>query len=185
MRKRKLWMALLVVLAVMPALFLVLAQKSLKGFQGLHPGDAVPHARLQPVGRSSIDTGSWRGSPTLLVVFQPGCESCRLEIRSLASIAPSFPEVRIALLSTGSDSGGMRAPFPIYIDPEGRFLAKVRKLVTPALYWIDPAGQVRYARTGQRNAHDEEMLFRKMLGGDRQRVDAGFSDILTPVPARD
>jgi hypothetical protein len=163
MRNRKTGLAILSFLAVLPALFLLLAQNSLKEFEGLKPGDWLPQARLQSVGRTWIETDSWPGTPTLLVVFQPGCSACRIEIDNLASIAPSFPDVRIALLSTQSEVAGMRSPFPIYVDPGGCFLSKVRKVVTPALYWIDASGKVRYARVGLRSATEEEGLVRRLL----------------------
>ena len=167
MRTRKMWMAILILLVMLPVLFLLAAQKTLKRFTGLQPGDAVPEARLRPVGQPWVETSSWHGTPTLLVIFQPGCEACRLEIAGLASIAPSFPDLKIVLLSTRTDLAGMQAPFPIYVDPDGGFLTRVRKLVTPALYWIDASGHVQYARTGQHSVQEEERLLRRLVAGDR------------------
>jgi hypothetical protein len=163
MRTRTVWRALLIFLVTLPALFLLLARNSLHEFEGLCPGDMLPGATLQTVQRVRVETGSWRGSPTVLVVFQPGCEACRLQIRTLASIAPSFPKVKFVLLSTENGVEGMQTPFPIYLDPHGAFLRKVRKLVTPALYWIDASGRVRYARTGQGKANEEEQILRRFL----------------------
>ncbi len=156
-------MAILSVLAVLPALFLLLTERSLKESDGIRPGDWLPQGRLQAIGRTWIGTDSWPGAPTLLVVFQPGCKACQKEIDTLASIAPSFPELRIALLSTQSDVTGVSTSFPIYIDPGGSFLSKVRRLATPALYWIDAAGKVRYTRIGPRTAVEEEELIRRLL----------------------
>jgi peroxiredoxin len=167
MRNRNIRIAILTLLAAMPALFLLLAQRSLRGYDGLQPGDLLPRARLQSMDRTWVETVTWRGTPTLLVVYQPGCKACRLELETLAAVAPSFPGVRIVLLSAKNELKGTLAPFPIYSDPGGSFLAKVRRLVTPTLYWIDASGLVRFTRVGHRNAGEEEELFRRLLQ-DRQ-----------------
>jgi hypothetical protein len=167
MRNRNIRIAILTLLAAMPALFLLVAQRSLRGYEGLQPGDLLPRAWLQAMDRTWVETGTWRGTPTLLVVYQPGCKACRLELETLVAVAPSFSGVRIVLLSAKNELTGMLAPFPIYSDPGGSFLAKVRRLVTPTLYWIDASGQVRFTRVGHRNAAEERELFRRLLQ-DRQ-----------------
>lgn len=167
MRMRTVWLTLLIIVAALPGVVLLYARKSLREFEGLHPGDALPGSRLESAGGVPVETSSWLGFPTLLVVFQPGCNACRLEISGLAAIAPSFPNVKIVLLSTDRNVAGTRAPFPVYFDPDGRFLKKVRKLATPAVYWIDESGKVRYARAGQRSASDEEALLRSLTENRR------------------
>jgi hypothetical protein len=153
----------LIFLAASPAIFLLLAQRSLKEYRGLRPGDVLPWARLQSMDRTWIETATWRGMPTLLVVYQPGCKACRLELESLVAISPSFPGVRIVLLSTKNELAGTAVPFPVYLDPGGDFIAKVRRLITPTLYWMDASGYVRFTRVGHRNAGEEEEVFRRLL----------------------
>jgi len=162
-----LWLALLIALAVTPMLVFFFADAMLKDFAGLHPGDRLPLLPLQTADGRSVPTSTWHGVRTVLVVFQPGCDACRLEINGLESIAPYFPEVRIVLLSTENSPAGIRPVFPVYVDPDGRFLKQVRKLVTPTIYWFDPLGQVRYARAGQRDAQEEEGLFRRLMKDER------------------
>ena len=53
-------------------------------------------------------------------------------------------------------------PFPVLIDPSRAFVKKARRLVVPTLYWIGRDGKVQYARTGQRPAAEETLLFRKL-----------------------
>lgn len=161
-------MVTLIILAALPALFLLLAQHFHKKPAGLRPGDLLPGTRLQSTSPTWVETDSWLGTPTLLVVFQPGCSACRSEIDTLTSIAPLFPGVRIALLSTQSEIAGLHTPFPIYVDPGGCLLSKVSLLVTPAIYWIDASGRVRYSRVGPRSAREEESMVRKLLQETRQ-----------------
>lgn len=168
MRPRAVRLAFLIIVFVLPGLFVLLAQKILREFEGLHPGDMVPVARLWSADRLPVDTSSWRGNPTLLVVFQPGCDACRREIGILAVLAPSFPAVKIVLLSTTKEASGIQAPFPVYVDRDGTFLKRVRKLLTPTVYWIDGTGRIRYARAGQHGARAEEVLFRRLTGKERQ-----------------
>jgi hypothetical protein len=161
-------MTLLIFLVSCPALFLVLAQISLKKFEGLRRGDPMPLAVLHTADDVPVETASWRGAPTLLVVIQPGCEACRREIDTLAAIAPSFPELHIVLLSTEIDAVERNAPFPVYIDRDGNFLKQVRKLITPAIYWMDASGIVRYARAGQHSKDEGKRLFRTLLEETRE-----------------
>jgi len=116
MRTRKIYLAILITFALMPALLLFLARGALRRYEGLKPGDRLPDARLLSQDRSQLDTASWRGTPTLLVIFHPGCPSCLLEIESLASIAPAFPELRIVLLSSLRDMSVLQSLFSIYYD---------------------------------------------------------------------
>lgn len=163
MRTRTVRLALLMFLVSLPALFLVVAQISIEKYRGLSRGDLMPMAMLHTVEGVPVATGSWLGAPTLIVVFQPGCEACRREIDILAAIAPSFPEVHIALLSTAVDIGETTAPFPVYVDHQGVFLKQVRKLITPAIYWSDASGRIRYARAGLLGEDEGRRLFHELL----------------------
>jgi hypothetical protein len=168
MINRKICLALLIALVLTPVLFLLWARSTLRRFDGLKAGDWLPEARVLSQDHSWLETVSWRGTPTLLVVVTPGCFSCRHEIESLASIAPLFPSLRIVLLSTRGDIAGLAAPFPVFTDPDGIFLQKVKKLFTPAIYWVNPSGQVGYARVGRRDADEEKALLTKLLALGRE-----------------
>ena len=162
MKIRTVSIALLLFLVILPSLLLWRAHNSLKQYEGLRPGDTLPLARLQTPDGQPVETGSWFGTPTVLIVFNPDCQPCRSEIRNLASIAPRFPDLRIALLSTRTSPGSLQAAFPVYVDRDGAFLNRSQRLVTPALYWIGASGKIRYARLGQRDATEDEELFRKL-----------------------
>ena len=163
MRTRTVRFALLIFLVSLPALFLVTAQISVQKYRGLRPGEFLPRETIRTLAGIPVATASWLGTPTLIVVFQPGCEACRREIDILAAIAPSFPEVHIALLSTAVDIGETTAPFPVYVDHQGGFLKQVRKLITPAIYWTDASGRIRYARAGLLGEDEGRRLFHELL----------------------
>lgn len=168
MRTQTVSIALLIGLVGLPSMLFWQTHKSLKRFEGLRTGDALPLATVQTPTGQSFETGTWLGSPTLLIVFNPDCRPCRTEIENLASVAPMFPGLKIALLSTKIDIGALQAPFPVYVDRDGGFLSRVQRLVTPALYWIGASGNIRYARIGERNAADEAKLFRTLEAEEKQ-----------------
>lgn len=152
---------LIVALLIAPLLLLFLAQKSFDC--GLRPGDLLPEARLESLEGVPVETVSWRGTPTLLVLFRPECPACREEIRSLGTIAQELPEVRVVLLSLKGEPPRGAVPFPVYRDPSGAFIKQTRKLIVPTLYWLDSSGHVRYARAGYRSATSDLQLFRPLL----------------------
>lgn len=152
---------LLGMVLVGPLLLFILARKSVKC--GLQPGDFLPEAQLESLDGAPMQTASWRGAPTLLVLFQPSCPACREEIRGLESIAPQLPEVRIVLLSLNGEAPQDASSFPVLRNPDGLFVQRARKFLVPTLYWIDSFGRVTYARTGLRSAAFDLNLFRSLL----------------------
>ena len=145
-----------------PILFLFFAERFVRENEGLRPGDVLPEAKLLSTDGSHVETHSWRGKPLLLVLILPACKACRAEIESLESIAPSFPDLKVVLLSLGSSLGASETPFPLVVDPSGDFVQKTRKLIVPTLYWIDADGKVLYARTGPRSPETEAATFRQL-----------------------
>jgi peroxiredoxin len=144
-----------------PLLLFILAERSLK--RGLQPGDLLPEARLESLDGVAVQTASWRGAPTLLVLFLPACPACQEEIHRLESIAPQLPAVRIVLLSLDGEAPREQVTFPVLRDPHQSFVQRTRKLLIPTLYWIDSTGKIRYARTGLRSPASDLNLLRSLL----------------------
>jgi hypothetical protein len=163
MRTHKTCASILVVSVSVLILLFMAGRFAAQRYRGLQAGDALPRARLQTSHDSWIETDSWRGSPTLLVVIHPGCAACAEEIEGLASIAGSIPGLRVVLFSVQSEIRGVTMPFLLVADPEGSFHGKVRRLVTPVLYWVSAAGKVRYARTGCRPAGEEKQVLQALM----------------------
>jgi peroxiredoxin len=152
---------LIVALLNAPLLLLFLAQRSLDC--GLRPGELLPEARLESLDEAPVETASWRGTPTLLVLFKPACPACQEEVRGLTAIAPQLPEVRIVLLSVNGEPLREGVPFQVLRDPGGAFVKRIGKLIVPALYWLDSSGRVRYTRTGLRPVASDLQLFRQLI----------------------
>ncbi len=115
-----------------------------------------------------VETSSWRGTPTLLVLFQPGCRSCREQIRALTQIAPNLPQLRIVLLSVNGEPPAEEVPFTVCRDAGGAFLARTRRYMVPALYWIDSSGRVTYVRTGVRTPSSDLQVFERLLSKEER-----------------
>ena len=155
---------LIVVLLALPLLGLLLVRRSLD--YGLGIGDMLPEARLEALDRAAVNTASWHGRPTLLILFSPDCPACKEEIRTLSAIAPDLPGARIVLLTLNGQPPKETADFQIVRDPEGTFAKRTRKLLVPTIYWIGPSGRIKYARTGVRPPSSDRALFSSLLGRD-------------------
>lgn len=158
---------------ITPLLLYILASRSIDC--GLRPGDRLPAARLQLLDGTPVETTSWRGTPTLLVLFLPGCRSCAEEIRGLVQIAPQLQQVRIVLLSMNGEPPAEEVPFMVCRDAGGEFVKRTRRFMVPALYWIDRSGRVAYARAGLRTPSSDLRLFEQLRAkAEEGAIGAGF-----------
>ncbi len=132
--------------------------------RGLFPGDQLPDVPLESFDGDRLDSGSWRGSPILLVLIAPDCPSCRAEIWDLELIASEMPDLNVVLVSANGSPLTMNTSFPVYRDPSGKFLERTRKVSLPAVYWLDETGQVKYARAGRRPFSSDLLLFKTLMG---------------------
>ena len=141
-RKELIEVALAAVVAV-PTVILLLASRFAAEGKGLNPGQELPQAQLMRLDGQWVNTGSWRGSPTLLVLYRSTCRACEREILGLSSVALSIPRLRIVLLAMDLAAPRVPTEFPILIDPTDDFLKSVRKTIVPTLYLLDSEGRVR------------------------------------------
>ncbi len=140
--------------------------------QGLKPGDHLPSVRLISPEGKPVDTSSWHGQPTLLMLFDPLCPACRSELDNIDALAPAMPNLRIALLSTRPHER-RETQVATYLDPTGVLTGRMRRFAVPALYWIGPDGRIEYARSGARSLPEEAVIFSQLLAGKNARaVDA-------------
>ncbi len=138
-----------------PLLILLVAHRIAGDGAGLQPGQELPAGQLLSFDSLVVDTRSWKGTPTLLVLFRSTCKACQREIEGLATVAPALPEMRIVLLAFDLAAPRVQSGFPVFSDPSGQFVRKVGKLIVPTLYLMDASGRVAYVRSGQRPPENE------------------------------
>ncbi len=131
-------------------------------FQGLKPGDRLPSVRLISPEGLPVDTSSWYGRPTLLVLFDPACPACLTELGNIEALAPTMTGLRVALFSAISrdrkDTG-----VTTYLDPTGVLTRRMRRFAVPAVYWVGSDGRVSYARSGARSLAQDAAIFYALL----------------------
>ena len=143
-------------------ILLILVLRLPDEFQGLKSGDFLPDARLVSPEGELVDTRSWRGRPTLLLLFDPSCPACLNELDNIEALAPTMPRLRIALLCI-RPRDEKAARFAAYIDPTGELTRSTRRFAVPALYWIGPDGRIEYARSGTRSFPEDAAIFNALL----------------------
>ena len=175
-RKSPVAIVLFVVIAV-PTAILLIAHRFAGYTAGLLVGQELPAGQLLSLNGRPVDTCSWKGKPTLLVLYQSTCHACERELEGLSAVAPSLPEVRVVLLALDAAAPRIQTRFPVFADPSGEFLRKVRKLIVPTLYLLDADSRVIYVRSGQRSPEAEFATLTRLLAdayrGSRPRVQSG------------
>ena len=169
MRTRTVRMSLLIFLVSLPRPVSGTGSDFIEEVRGLAQGRPDAPGRAPHRGRRSRRNSLLARRADLLVVIQPGCEACRQRDRYPG--LPSRLHFRNCTSCSSrrrSTSGKWIAPFPVYIDRDGNFLKQVRKLITPAIYWMDASGKIRYARAGQQSEDEEKRLFRTLLEETRE-----------------
>jgi len=167
MRKTSIALALAAVIGI-PSLLLMLAHRFAGNGTGLQTGQMLPPAQLIALDGRLVDTRSWNGVPTLLVIIQSTCRACEREIEGLKEVAPSFPGLGIHLLALDSANPRVPTGFPVLADPSGQFLRKVRRATVPTLYLLNSEGRVVYVRSGQRPPEYETRVLTRLLSDEDQ-----------------
>ncbi len=144
-------------------------------YQGLTPGDRLPHVHLVAPDGEPVDTSLWGGRPTLLMLLDPECPGCLMELDNINTLAPTMPGLRVVLLSTltrDKTDGGSFA----YADPTGVLTRRMRRFAVPAVYWIGSDGRVLYARSGARSLADDASTFYALLSREDARGTPSHAD---------
>jgi peroxiredoxin len=160
------YVLIIIVLAAtlaLPTLILLSAHRFAGDAAGLRLGDDIPVAQLRSLDGRFVDTRSWSGRQTLLVVFLSTCRACESEIQGLEKVARSLPELRVVLLAVDSAAPRLPTAFLVLSDPSGQFVRRVRRLIVPTLYVADARGKVVYVRSGQRDPDFELQILRELL----------------------
>jgi len=109
------------------------------------------HAELVNGGRFDLATA--RGTPMLVYFWATWCPVCRLEQGGIESLARDHQVVTVALQSgepaavrTYLKEHGLRAP--VINDPDGAIAQAWGVRATPALFFLDRDGRIRFRELG-------------------------------------
>ena len=160
--RRIFFATLLAAVGVTITVLLILARRLPDQFRGFKPGELLPCVRLVSPEGEPVDTHSWRGRPTLLMLYDPSCSACLNELDNIDVLAPAIPRLRIALLCT-LPRAGRETRADTYLDPTGVLTRRMRRFAVPAIYWIGPDGRIEYVRSGARSLPEDAAIFNKLL----------------------
>ncbi|MCB9685587.1 MAG: thioredoxin domain-containing protein [Alphaproteobacteria bacterium] len=125
-----------------------------------HPGgkvgDVAQTWSLPLVGGGTIGSDTLAGKPYVVTFWASWCEPCRKELPELAKL---YAELGGALEIVAVDIDEVPArgeawlrktplPFPIGVDPGGRFMAGWDTRGTPTSFWVTADGEIRQRTIG-------------------------------------
>jgi hypothetical protein len=97
--------------------------------------------------------------------LDPECPACLTELKNINTLAPTMPDLRVALLSS-NPRDRRDAGITTYLDPTGVLTRRMRRLAVPAVYWVSSDGRILYARSGARSLTDDASAFYALLSNE-------------------
>jgi thiol-disulfide isomerase/thioredoxin len=112
------------------------------------------------VQREQVDWASFAGGPTVISIWASWCPHCQSELPVLQEVLRDYPDVELVtiLTSIGQQPGPEpdeylaenELTFPVAIDDADGTIGRAFGLeVFPTIYFVDEAGAVAYANTGE------------------------------------
>jgi peroxiredoxin len=150
--------------------------------RGLPVGAPLPPFALRDLDGRTVTLEDFRGTPTLLVHWGPGCGFCDQIAPDLAAVQAELERrrIRLALVSHG-DAATNRAlaerfalRCPILLNEDGDTIEAFRTFGTPVAYLVDERGLVA-ARIAI-GANEVPALVRRAVDDARPRDDADSAD---------
>jgi uncharacterized membrane protein YphA (DoxX/SURF4 family)/thiol-disulfide isomerase/thioredoxin len=122
-------------------------------------GQKLPEFIAPALGGGQISWASYRGTPTVLIVWAPWCAECERELPMIVETAMQFPAIKITSIVTavGQEPGPTPAAymashhysFPVALDNQDQRLADVLGLSGfPVVYYVYPDGTISRATVG-------------------------------------
>lgn len=101
----------------------------------------------------NFDLSQFRGKTALIYFWGSWCGICRAMQSSIQSVAQDHPFISVALQSGDAKEvsqymADQGLHVPTLLDPEGRLSNLYGLRGVPALFILNPQGQIRYATTG-------------------------------------
>ncbi len=143
--------------------------------QPLAGGSTLPQFTAPALGGGQISWASYRGGPTVLVLWAPWCAECERELPIVNEIARQFPAVRLTSIVTavGQEPGPTPAQymrlhgytFPVALDSQNQQLADAFGLTGyPLIYYVYSDGIVARATIGVAPASVVRALMAQIAG---------------------
>lgn len=138
-------------------------------------GSALPQFTAPALGGGQISWASYRGGPTVLVLWAPWCAECERELPIVNEAARRFPAVRLTSIVTavGQEPGPTPAQymrehgytFPVALDSQAQKLADAFGLTGyPLIYYVYADGTVARATIGVAPASVVHTLMAQIAG---------------------
>ena len=136
-------------------------------------GSTLPQFTAPALDGGQISWASYRGGPTVLILWAPWCGECERELPIVSSVARQFPAVRLTSIvtSVGQEPGPTPAQymrergytFPVALDSPAQELADAFGLTGyPLIYYVYSDGIVARATIGVAPANVVRVLMAKI-----------------------
>lgn len=138
-------------------------------------GSTLPQFTAPALGGGQISWASYRGGPTVLILWAPWCAECERELPIVAAVARQFPAVRLTSIVTavGQEPGPTPAQymcehgytFPVAFDSQAQELADAFGLTGyPLIYYVYSDGIAARATIGVAPANVVRALMAQIAG---------------------
>ena len=122
-------------------------------------GNKLPQFFAPALGGGTISWASYRGGPTVLIIWAPWCTDCERELPLLTAVAKHYPAVKLTSIVTGVGQQPGLAPaaymashhynFPVALDSADERLADVLGVSGfPTIYYVYPDGTIYQVTIG-------------------------------------
>lgn len=107
----------------------------------------------QTLAGENFDLAQLRGKPAIIYFWANWCPICRGMQGSIQSVAKAHPSISVAMQSGGRVEVGKYMQeqdfhVPTLLDEEGEIAKRYGLRGVPAVFVLDPEGQIRYATAG-------------------------------------
>lgn len=157
MNKKKLLLAVLLVLAVLGLMYGIF-QKGAHGTRIIKEGDRAPEIALPRLNGGAVSLSSLRGKVVLVHFWATWCPPCVEEMPVLEQLYRSLAGQDVEILAVSVDEGGHgvvdpfiqrnKLTFPILFSPDRSAAASYGTFKFPETYVVDREGIVRLKAIG-------------------------------------